>query len=63
MEITVHKFEENKLSGFTLSTEFFFFDNVSFSLPNYLSSWTKFPYSQKPRDTRSTVHERGPPYL
>ena len=25
MEITVHKFKENKLSGFTLSTEFFFF--------------------------------------
>ena len=56
MEITVHKFEENKLS-------FFFFDNVSFSLSNYLSSWPKFPYSQKPRDTRSTVHERGLPYL
>lgn len=33
MEITVHKFKENKLSGFTLSTEFFFFfDNASFSL-------------------------------
>lgn len=25
MEITVRKFKENKLSGFTLSTEFFFF--------------------------------------
>lgn len=62
MEITVHKSKENKLSGFTLSSEFFF-DNVSFSLSNYLSSWPKFPYSQKPRDRRSTVHERGPPYL
>ena len=25
MEITVHKFKENKLAGFTFSTEFFFF--------------------------------------
>ena len=48
MEITVHKFKENKLSGFTLSTEFFFcffFDNASFSLSSYLSSWPKFPYA------------------
>ena len=38
MEITVHKFKENKLSGFTLSTEFFFFffDNKSFSLSSVI---------------------------
>ena len=45
MEITVHKFKENKLSGFTLSTKFFFFDNVSYTLSNYLSGWPKFPYA------------------
>ena len=32
MEITVHKFEENKLSGFTLSTEFFFWQRIILSL-------------------------------
>ena len=37
MEITVHKFKENKLSGFTLSTEFFFFLTTHHSLSLQLS--------------------------
>ena len=38
MEITVHKFEESKLSGFTLSTEFFFLTTYH-SLSLQLSKW------------------------